>query len=528
MAAIITDQIRILNAKTFLKEITDPDKSYYVFVGLTNPFDYDIRWDINPPPPKDSFEQENTYWDTMVSLKRVKNEDVKQVIRRIDWTSAIIYDMYRNNIDRTNRASQSDATSLYSSNYYVMNSDYRVYICLQNGSDPENPNGRPSLDEPRFTDLEPRAAGSSGDGYIWKYLYTISPADVIKFDSTNYIPVPRDWETYSDASPIRSNAINGGQLKTIVIQDRGQNLGQPNVVYPRVPIKGDGDGALATIVVNNNSQVESITVSNGGNGYTFGTVDLEAGGFPTGEGRDPVFEVVIPPKGGHGYDIYRELGASTVLVYSRIENDNQDPDFIIGNEISRIGIVANPESFGTNSVLTKDKASSVNAIKFATGSYETANFPADTIITQTVGLGSTAVGRVISFDKVTGVLKYWQDKTKTGFNTDGSSNPSAEYGFYLNKFTSNPQNLNEINGGSFNIVGQNSTVAIDTSFGSLLNPGISTVINNRNYFLGQTFIKGISDPEVKKYSGDIIYVDNRPPITRSQNQKEDIKVILQF
>ena len=36
------------------------------------------------------------------------------------------------------------------------------------------------------------------------------------------------------------------------------------------------------------------------------------------------------------------------------------------------------------------------------------------------------------------------------------------------------------------------------------------------------------DPEVKKYSGDIIYVDNRPSITRSTNQKEDIKVILQF
>ena len=46
--------------------------------------------------------------------------------------------------------------------------------------------------------------------------------------------------------------------------------------------------------------------------------------------------------------------------------------------------------------------------------------------------------------------------------------------------------------------------------------------------LGQSFINGISSPEVKKYSGNVIYVDNRPAITRSQNQKEDIKVILQF
>ena len=54
--------------------------------------------------------------------------------------------------------------------YFVVNSDFRVYICLQNGTTPETPDGKPSLDEPTFTDLEPRSAGTSGDGYIWKYL----------------------------------------------------------------------------------------------------------------------------------------------------------------------------------------------------------------------------------------------------------------------------------------------------------------------------------------------------------------------
>ena len=48
--------------------------------------------------------------------------------------------------------------------------------------------GRPSLDEPLFTDLEPRSAGASGDGYIWKYLFTIDPNSIIKFDSTSFIP----------------------------------------------------------------------------------------------------------------------------------------------------------------------------------------------------------------------------------------------------------------------------------------------------------------------------------------------------
>ena len=75
--------------------------------------------------------------------------------------------------------------------------------CLNNGTDPEHPNGRPSLDQPTFTDLEPKAAGLSGDGYIWKYLYTIKPSEIIKFDSTNYIPVPDNWDTNANTAEVK-------------------------------------------------------------------------------------------------------------------------------------------------------------------------------------------------------------------------------------------------------------------------------------------------------------------------------------
>ena len=188
-----------------------------------------------------------------------------------------------------------------------MNSEYKVYICLQNGTNPENPNGRPSLDEPKFTDLEPRAAGASGDGYLWKYLYTISPADIIKFDSIDFIPVPSDWETSDDNASIRDNAKNGGQLKVVTITNRGEGLGVANRTYTRVPIKGNGSGAEATIIVGNDAKVESINISKGGSGYTYGTVDLDGGAVPTGSVR-PVFNVIIPPSGGHGADIYERVG----------------------------------------------------------------------------------------------------------------------------------------------------------------------------------------------------------------------------
>ena len=517
MAAIITDQLRILNTKDFVASVTSTTNSYYTWIGLPNPTQVDSDWNVTPPDPKDSFNQENDYWDTMIALKKISTSDVKQVVSKNAWTSGITYDMYRNDITSTNLSKPSNATNLYDANYFVMNSDYKVYICLQNGTDPDNPDGRASLDEPTFTDLEPRAAGTSGDGYIWKYLYTIKPGDIIKFDSTDFMPVPKDWSTNAADAAVRDNASSSGQLKIVTITNRGVGLGTANQTYTKVPIKGDGTGAEATVVINSNSKVESVTVSKGGSGYSFGTLDLDAGGVPVGS-TDAVFNVIIPPQGGHGSDIYRELGAKNALLYSRIENDTENPDFITGNQFGRIGIVQNPNAYGTSTNLELDKASSVYAIKLTGAGSSTATFNADAFITQTVGLGSTAIGRVISYDQNTQVLKYWQDRTTAGFNTNGTQNSDPEYGFHLTRFTSTTNT-----GGSLNIIGGSATLAIQSSF-----TGISTVINSKTYYLGQSFTKGVANPEVRKYSGNIIYVDNRPAITRSTNQKEDIKVILQF
>jgi len=318
MAAIITDQFRILSAKNFVSVASSSDNSYYVFVGLPNASEYSTTWDTNPPAPKDNFSEENSYWDTAIAVKKISTENIKQIIRKITWTSGITYDMYRHDISRTNTSKPSDATSLYAANYYVVNSDYRVYICLQNGTNPENPEGRPSLDEPIFTDLEPRSAGTSGDGYIWKYLYTIAPSDIIKFETSNFIPVPKNWGTSDTNSTVRNNAATSGQIKIVTITNRGVGIGTANTTYTRVPIKGDGIGAEATIIINNNSKVESITISNGGSSYTYGTVDLVAGNVPVGT-TQPNFDVIIPPKGGHGADIYRELGANRVVLYTELK-----------------------------------------------------------------------------------------------------------------------------------------------------------------------------------------------------------------
>ena len=311
MSAIITDQIRILNAKNFVAGVSTSTNSYYAFVGLPNPTSIVSTWDSAPPAPIDSFNNMNDYYDTMLAVKRITSADVKQIVPKLNWSSGTTYDYYRHDYSISNAPPNSGGTSLYTANFFVVNSDFRVYICLQNGTTPETPDGKPSLDEPTFTDLEPRAAGTSGDGYIWKYLYSIKPADLVKFDSTDFMPVPLNWGDNAADAAVKNNAVDGG-IKIVVVKNRGTGIGTANQTYTRVPIKGDGFNAECTVVVNNDAQIESVTISNEGFGYTYGNVDLAAGSVPTPT-SPPTLDVIIPPPGGHGSDIYRELGATNAL-----------------------------------------------------------------------------------------------------------------------------------------------------------------------------------------------------------------------
>ena len=219
------------------------------------------------------------------------------------------------------------------------------------------------------------------------------------------------------------------------------------------------------------------------------------------------------------------MGATNALLYARVENDDENPDFITGNQFARIGILENPKAFNSNEILTLNKASAVYALRLAGTGYSSVTFTPDSLVQQTVGTGVTAFGYVISYDQVTGVLKYWQDRTVAGFATAGSTGIStsltptfATKGYNTNRFTADPDV-----GGNVTIVGGTSNLSISTVFS-----GLSTNLNNRTYYLGQSFTKGVSNPEIDKYSGNMIYVDHRPSITRSSNQKEDIKIILQF
>jgi hypothetical protein len=521
MPAIITDQFRVLNAETFIKSLVsvgNTANNYYTFIGQPNSLNAQANgssvWE-DGLPPLDGFEEENRIKETIIALKKVTGDDIRRMIRKVQWSSGTTYEMYRHDYTIYNRTPVTNQSSLYNSNFYVINEDFRVYICLQNGSDPENPKGRPSFDQPLFIDLEPRPAGTSGDGYVWKYLYTIKPSEVVKFDSIEFIPVPENWGTTGETISTKNNAIDG-KIEIVSIKNRGIGYQPISKSFTNIPILGDGINGKVTVTVDSFGKVSEIFVTDGGSGYTKGTIRFEPGapGIPAelSNGSEIAeFDVIIPPKGGHGYNIYRELGANRVLIYSRYITDPTNPDIILGNDFARVGILKNPTISGSDmELLTLGEVSALDSIKLAGLSTQT-TYPVDSVISQTIGVGVTAIGFVASWDNITGVLKYYQP---VGLATQGVN-------YKINKFTSSPSQGGSLSIQCPKVVGP--VLNIDTQF-----TGISTIINNRTYQLGSNFVSGISSSEYNKKSGDIIYIDNRRAIPRSSSQKEDIKIILEF
>jgi len=520
MPAIITDQFRILNTETFVKSFTGIGTTtnyYYSFLAHPNPTNTSIEnygdsgWQADPPEPKDSFRDENSYFDSMLFLKRITSNDVTRIIPRVNWESGVSYDMYRNNYSINNPAPQTDAKTLYESKFYVINSEYKVYICLNNGSNPEYPKGQKSLYEPNFVDINPQQAGD--DGYLWKYLYTISPSDILKFTTENYIPVPKTWGDTTTES-IKNSAVNG-KIQTAIIKNRGLGYtlaggGGSTGTISDIPILGDGSGGTVSITING-GQIDTVQVTNGGSNYTRGFINfgVGSGGNPevTG-GSGGSLEVIIPPIGGHGFDIYKELGSYRIMLYSKYDSD---PDYVIGNNFSRIGIIKNPVVYGSQvEPINTSTATNLGALKLkpvGAGNTSDTSYPINALITQSVGVGSTAVGYVASWDSNTGILKYYQP---VGLST------LSTYGYKLNSFVGSGTTINcsTVSG---------TPLIVDTSFG-----GDNIQVGGKVIQLGQTFSSGISNPDIKKYYGEIIYIDNRAPITRSASQKEELKIVVEF
>ena len=571
MAALVTNKFRIHNAKQFIEAfdevsftsgaaVTDSsgllNSNMYLFIGKVT------GWsdDTSPPSPTDSVA--NTHyenWRDMIAAKKVTSTDISHAIPRKNWTNNTNYFAFT---DNTN--------TLFSQDFYVMTGDYNVYKCLSNSeTNSAGTTASTSTTQPTGTGT---SIISTADGYKWKFMYQIPASDALKFVTPNYIPVDTvrrangllantfdsapgqvqfDVETASAASGGGNGAIEVVHLTTRGLQYLGEvgNVSSVtntttvtitgttlaaddcivnNDIYftsgdasgeggtitdyngttkvvtftpaitapsatdgyaigPKVVISGDGQGGNVRCTVNSTGGINATAVISGGNNYSNASITVLSNASQSNSFNPSPVAVLTPiigPRGGHGSDAVQELGGFFALINSRLEYSESN-NFTTDNDFRKVGLLAQPKfsngDFANTAVVDQATAAVVS-------SWNGTAFSVDELVT---GATSGATGRVVDFTgnntiRMTDVIPAGNSVT-AGFN--------GIYGYFTNT----------------------EVIAANTVGGG--GSGASATANGAG---------AVTGGDLQRFSGDIIYVENRSPISRATDQIEDIKLIIEF
>ena len=486
MPAIITNKFRIHNQEQFVESFTESAANvYYLGIGRPQAFTTYTRGDLRtdnsgsdsaPLTPVDSIGDEFYTFDDLLAAKKVTSSDVSIVIPRRNWATGTVYDYYRHDYGNrvtggtSTQAANSGATNLFDATFYVMSSAFNVYKVLDN-------NGNAA------STVEPTGTSSSilttGDGYKWKYMYTLSATQQSNFLSTDFMAVATN-------STVSSAAVDGA-VNIVKIKTAGS--GGTNGTHASVPIRGDGSGGVATVTVAGGA-VTAVTVTTPGTGYTFAYIrnaDIVTAGASSLSGAE--LDVIIEPKGGHGKNAIKELGGFFVMMNTNFEagETSNSGDFTTANDFRRVVLMRDISSGGSAATATTLRGTKAVLL---TGSPGT--FTADEEINQAT---TGAVGKVVEFDSSNNILYYIQ----TRFNDEGVDSNG---------------NLTAFSGAN-TITGQSSSA---TGTPSTSSSTVDSVV----------FTSGYNAGEITADSGDIMYVENRSPITRAADQTENVKLIIEF
>ena len=425
MASLVTSKFRVHNAQQFAEAFSETSNTImYLFIGKNTTFPNDN----SPPTPVNSTANiEYTPWRDMYAAKRITTSDVTHAIDRYDWTSGTVYDQY-----------DDQDTDLLEDDFYAMTDEYNVYKCLFNAG------ATASTTKPTGVSTSPF---TTADGYIWKYMYTVTTAKALKFLTNDYISVQTlVSDDGTDQWDVQTAAVDGG-IHVIKVTAGGSGY----ATAPAVTITGDGTGATANSTITANV-VTAVTITAAGTGYTRASVSFASGAATA--------NAIISPQGGHGSDAVEELGGKFIMLNVRLDG-NESNTFSVANEFRQVGIVRDPYLYGTT---TRAVASSFRQ----SFKYQLSSISGTFTVDETITSGSNTAS-LIEF-----------------------TTPSI--------FTTLPLNLPFAN--------------------------TTTVTGGTSGATGT--IAAITTPGLKPYSGDIIYVENRVPIARADDQIEDVKLVIQF
>ena len=584
MSAIITSKFRFHNAEQFKESFSEAaPTNYYMFIGRQGEFASGTTGgsDAVPPTPVDNRTAESKHWDDMLAAKKIDSTGVAHAIPRrdLDTSGNTTYDMYRPDYSAS-KAANSGATNLYDSTFYFVTTAYRVYKVLDNNGNTAFTGGA----EPTSTAAAPFTFG----GYTLKYMYTLSTQDVQNFLTPDFMPVPTAPES---SNGLTDGALHIIKVSGVGAAAGWATTDDRVVTNVPIRGDGRSARCSVTIGGTSGSsggQITAVSVSTNGQDYTHATVlatdiieqhDIQFGSASTNTALTfttaPTFEVIIGPDGGQGGNPARELGGHFVMMDVKLQQ-SEGFDFTVVNDFRQIGVVRDPFSYGTTSAYTGSTARQTYAIKL--GNPTGSGFTVDeriyqTIPAQTINAGGLAVssntitvttqaahqlttGQTVDISggafsggvtnghegthhiTVTGATTFTYDVvssraptgTHSGTTTYTTSSPegtvvefdsSNNILFYVQtSYDSQGTNATSKQNVPF---GGNGTITGDSSSTTAVpNVGFSSSLNNT------TFSSGYATPEMQPDSGDVIYIENRKPISRASDQTEDVKLIVEF
>jgi len=491
MPAIITNKFRIHNSEQFSESFSEASPNvYYLGIGKPQAHGTSTRpdgrtenegTDAAPITPADSVQEEFYTFDDLLAAKKITSSDISYVIPRRNWTTGTVYDYYRHDYGNritggtTTQTADSGASSLFDATFYVMSSTYNVYKCLDNNS------GANSTVEPTGTST---SILTTGDGYKWKYMYTLSASQQSNFLSTDFMAVSTDATV--------SSAATDGAINIVKIKTAGSGYTtSTGTTISNIPIRGDGSSGTVSVEISGGA-IDSVTVTNAGSGYTYGYIrnaDILTGTNAGGAGSGAELDCIIEPKGGHGFNALKELGGYFVMLNTNFEGAEvaNSGDFTTANDFRKIVLIRDPDSGGSAASATTLRATKAVLVTSPSG-----DFTVDEEINQAT---TGAVGKVVEWDSSNNILYYIQTRfSDQGTDSDG--------------------NLTAFSGTNV-ITGQSSSVTATPS-------SSTTTVDN------VAFTSGYNSGELDADTGDIVYIENRAPITRASDQTENVKLIVEF
>jgi hypothetical protein len=463
MPAIVRQTMSRTLARDLLTDIQNSSNEYYIGIGKCDTFNQSD----SVIDPVDCLREEREFRNNLQSVKKVEGSTV--VARRVNWSSGSAYagwdDSVKSDID-------GDWTP-----FYVLNDAKEVYVCLSPADAVSTVEPNWGLHAPMSPETDPNAPMynvrewwkpfTTSDGYIWKFLYTLTPERIFQFLSSNHIPVQKaeinlpSGDSIEDLQiTVRDNAIPGEIIRTrLVTAGTGYSQSSP----PTVNIHGDGNGATAEAVIDESGNLVKVKMTNYGSGYTYASFEIVNGSTPS------VVEPVITSKTGLGFDPVDDLKTSSIMINAKPDG-TVDDTFIVNNTFRQIGLIKNPTQ--TDGVTPYTNVS--DKILPSMTLEGTSVFTKGKLIT-----GATSGAKAYVNDSV-GNEVYYHQNLSTGFEP---FQPGQ-------------------NGNSGEGITDESTSEV----------GVIVSITLEN--------------AIDRFSGDVLYIENRSRIRRHEEQKEDIKIVI--